>query len=180
MQNTTTRQRVSYLLKLIHPSQNADRNNFRDSTHHCLLADKHSATHPPLNYRAPGICMYFLLSRTQAGPGRTVKQEQEQTSRNHVQTFSGCSVQHHQCGHHQQQHRLRGRRGSEGSSTLREREGGVGTYERTANVRTERDLGAISAAAAASVPCFCPTGCVYQSCTKYPRLAMFRFFSADS
>ena len=36
--------------------------------------------------------MYFLLSRTQAGPGRTVKQEQEVTSRNHVQTFSGCSV----------------------------------------------------------------------------------------
>ena len=37
--------------------------------------------------------MYFLLSRTQAGPGRTVKQEQEEISRNHVQTFSGCSVQ---------------------------------------------------------------------------------------
>ena len=36
--------------------------------------------------------MYFLLSRTQAGPGRTGKQEQEETSRNHVQTFSGCSV----------------------------------------------------------------------------------------
>ena len=36
--------------------------------------------------------MYFLLSRTQAEPGRTVKQEQEQISRNHVQTFSGCSV----------------------------------------------------------------------------------------
>ena len=36
--------------------------------------------------------MYFLLSRTQAGPGRTVKQEQEEISRNHVQTFSGCSV----------------------------------------------------------------------------------------
>ena len=37
--------------------------------------------------------MYFLLSRTQAGPGRTVKQEQEEISRNHLQTFSGCSVQ---------------------------------------------------------------------------------------
>ena len=42
--------------------------------------------------RAPGKSMYFLLSRTQAGPGRTVKQEQEETSCNHVQTFSGCSV----------------------------------------------------------------------------------------
>ena len=29
----------------------------------------------------------ILLSRTQAGPGRTVKQEQEQISRNHVQAF---------------------------------------------------------------------------------------------
>ena len=28
-----------------------------------------------------------MLSRTQAGSGRTVKQEQEQISRNHVQTF---------------------------------------------------------------------------------------------
>ena len=36
--------------------------------------------------------MYLLLSRTQAGPGRTVKQEQEEISRNHVHTFSGCSV----------------------------------------------------------------------------------------
>ena len=47
----------------------------------------------PLKYRAPGKSMYFLLSRTQAGPGKTVKQEQEEISRNHVQTFSGCSVQ---------------------------------------------------------------------------------------
>ena len=30
--------------------------------------------------------LYVLLSRTQAGPGRTVKQEQEDISRNHVQT----------------------------------------------------------------------------------------------
>ena len=36
--------------------------------------------------------MQILLSRTQAGPGRTVKQEQEEISPNHVQTFSGCSV----------------------------------------------------------------------------------------
>ena len=47
----------------------------------------------PTQYRAPGKSMYFMLSRTQAGPGRTVKQEQEGISRNHVQTFSGCSVQ---------------------------------------------------------------------------------------
>ena len=31
--------------------------------------------------------MQILLSGTQAGPGRTGKQEQEQISRNHVQTF---------------------------------------------------------------------------------------------
>ena len=43
-----------------------------------------------LQYTSLG--MYFLLSRTQAGPVRTVKQEQEEISRNHVQTFSGCSV----------------------------------------------------------------------------------------
>ena len=36
--------------------------------------------------------MQILLSRTQAGPGKTVKQEQEHISRNHVQTFSGGSV----------------------------------------------------------------------------------------
>ena len=33
-----------------------------------------------------------MLSRTQAGPGRTVKQEQEEISRNHVQTFIFPSV----------------------------------------------------------------------------------------
>ena len=31
--------------------------------------------------------MQILLNRTQARPGRAVKQEQEQNSRNHVQTF---------------------------------------------------------------------------------------------
>ena len=34
-----------------------------------------------------------MLSRTQAGPGRTGKQEQEEISRNHIQTFFGSSVQ---------------------------------------------------------------------------------------
>ena len=43
-------------------------------------------------YRAPGKSMYFLLSRTPAGPGRTDKQEQEEISRNHVQTFFYLSV----------------------------------------------------------------------------------------
>ena len=47
-----------------------------------------------MQYRAPGKSMYFLLSRTQAGSGRTVKQEEEGISRNHVQTFFGCSVFH--------------------------------------------------------------------------------------
>ena len=36
--------------------------------------------------------LHVLLSRTQAGPGRTVKQEQEEISRNHVQTFIYLSV----------------------------------------------------------------------------------------
>ena len=39
--------------------------------------------------------MYVLLSRTQSGPGRAVKQEQEEISRNHVQTFIYLSVDIH-------------------------------------------------------------------------------------
>ena len=38
-------------------------------------------------YRGGNKGLFVLLSRTQAGPGRTVKQEQEEMSRNHVQTF---------------------------------------------------------------------------------------------
>ena len=34
----------------------------------------------------------ILLSNSQAGPGRTVKQEQEEISRNHVQAFIPGSV----------------------------------------------------------------------------------------
>ena len=45
-----------------------------------------------IKYRGANKGLYVLLSRTQAGPGTTVKQEQEEISRNHVQTFSGCSV----------------------------------------------------------------------------------------
>ena len=37
--------------------------------------------------------LFVLLSRTQAGPGRTVRQEQEEISRNHVQTFICLPVQ---------------------------------------------------------------------------------------
>ena len=40
-----------------------------------------------LHYRGGNKGLHVLLSRTQAGPGRTVKQEQEEISRNHVQTF---------------------------------------------------------------------------------------------
>ena len=36
--------------------------------------------------------MQILLSRTQAGPGRKVKQEQEDISRNHIQAFIPGSV----------------------------------------------------------------------------------------
>ena len=43
-------------------------------------------------YRAEKKSGQILLSRTQAGPGRTVKQEQEEISRNHVQTFIFPSV----------------------------------------------------------------------------------------
>ena len=43
-------------------------------------------------YRAEKKSLQILLSRTQVGPGRKVKQEQEQISRNHVQTFSVCSI----------------------------------------------------------------------------------------
>ena len=37
--------------------------------------------------------MQILISNSKAGPGRTVKQEQEEISRNHVQAFIPGSVQ---------------------------------------------------------------------------------------
>ena len=43
-------------------------------------------------YRGVNIGLYVLLSSTQVGPGRTVKQEQEEISHNHVQTFIYLSV----------------------------------------------------------------------------------------
>ena len=44
-------------------------------------------------YREPGKGLQILLSRTQPGPYRKVKQEQEDISPNHVQAFSRASVQ---------------------------------------------------------------------------------------
>ena len=38
-------------------------------------------------YRAEKKSLQILLSRTQAGPGRAVKQQQEENSQNHVQAF---------------------------------------------------------------------------------------------
>ena len=43
-------------------------------------------------YRNANKGLHILLSRTQAGPGRTVKKQQEDISRNHVQTFIYASV----------------------------------------------------------------------------------------
>ena len=43
-------------------------------------------------YRGVNKGLYVLLSRTQAEPGRTVKQEQEEISCNQVQTFISPSV----------------------------------------------------------------------------------------
>ena len=44
------------------------------------------------NSRGENKVLFVLLSRTQAEPGRIVKQEQEEISRNHVQTFISPSV----------------------------------------------------------------------------------------
>ena len=58
-----------------------------------------SKTGPPFGlslYRGANKGLFVLLSRTQAGPGRTVKQEQEEISRNHVQTFICLSIERHE------------------------------------------------------------------------------------
>ena len=44
------------------------------------------------SYRGVNKGVYVLLSRTQTGPGRTVKQEQEEFSINNIQTFICLSV----------------------------------------------------------------------------------------
>ena len=43
-------------------------------------------------YREPAKGLQILLSRTRAGPGRSVKEEQEEISPNHVQAIYGASV----------------------------------------------------------------------------------------
>ena len=43
-------------------------------------------------YRRVNRGLFVLLIRTKAGPGKTVKQEEEEISRNHVQTFIVPSV----------------------------------------------------------------------------------------
>ena len=43
-------------------------------------------------YRAEKKSLQILLSSTQAGPGRKVKQEQEEISRNHLPSFEPISV----------------------------------------------------------------------------------------
>ena len=44
-------------------------------------------------YRDEIYSLQILLSRTQAGPGRTVKEKQEEISPNHVQRINLISVQ---------------------------------------------------------------------------------------
>ena len=39
-------------------------------------------------YRGGNKGLFVLLNRTQAGPGRTVKQEQEESAPNHVQRLN--------------------------------------------------------------------------------------------
>ena len=46
----------------------------------------------PVLYRGENKGLHVLLSRTHSGPGRTVKQEQEEISRNHVQALIPGSV----------------------------------------------------------------------------------------
>ena len=47
---------------------------------------------PRNKYRDEIYSLRILLSRTQAGPGRTVKEEQEQISPNHIQKINLISV----------------------------------------------------------------------------------------
>ena len=50
--------------------------------------------HHFINYREEIYSLQILLRRTQAGPGRTGKQEQEEISPNHVQRINLPSVYH--------------------------------------------------------------------------------------
>ena len=65
--------------------------------HVCSSAQYHALSNmfSPImrRYRAEEKYLWVWLSCTQAGPGRKVKQEEEEISRNHVPTFSLSSVQ---------------------------------------------------------------------------------------
>ena len=52
-----------------------------------LLLSKTGPPFSPSLYRGVNKGLFVLLSRTQAGPGRTVKQEQEEISCNHVRSL---------------------------------------------------------------------------------------------
>ena len=56
--------------------------------------ERKQSLEPEAIYRDRLKCMQILLSNGQAGPGRKVKQEQEEISRNHVQAFILGSVHH--------------------------------------------------------------------------------------
>ena len=60
--------------------------------HPVWISNLHVPSVQNLPYGGANKDLYVLLSRTQAGPGRTVKQEQEEISRNHVQTLIYLSV----------------------------------------------------------------------------------------
>ena len=49
-------------------------------------------TQMSMGYRDEIYSLQIVLSRTKAGPGRTVKQEQEEISPNHVQRLNLISV----------------------------------------------------------------------------------------
>ena len=55
-----------------------------------LFSDAKKTAH--YRYRGGNKGLFVLLSNSQAGPGRTFEQEQEEISRNHVQTFISPSV----------------------------------------------------------------------------------------
>ena len=84
-------------------AQSNNDNNLRDASEGdlqhrstCVRAIRRRLSIPRaqsgITYRGGNKGLYVLLSMTQAGPGRTVKQEQEEISRNHVQTFISPSV----------------------------------------------------------------------------------------
>ena len=61
------------------------------SNKYTVVSDRGSV-HPFGIYRDEIYSLQILLSRTQAGPGRTVKREQEEISPNHVQIINLISV----------------------------------------------------------------------------------------